>query len=194
MKRIIQLLAMAAIVVSSGYAQRGFFGFHYSTGLGLGEQADYISKFSWQGWGMEGRSFVSDDITIGGLWGIQTFHEELPDAVASEGTISVKGNQYRYINAMPFMLTTHKYFGEPEKQFFVGTGLGVYKVNAETQIGLWVLGDDSWAFGLMPELGVMSQISPDASVYFSTRFNWALRNSPSNDWQYLTFNIGMAFE
>ncbi len=197
MKKITAILTLAiiALTVQTSIAQnKSYFAFYYSTGLGLADQSDYVSKFSWQGWGMEGRSFVQDDISIGGLWGIQTFYEALEGQVATEGTIAVKGNQYRYINSMPFMFTIHKYFGEPEARIFVGTGIGTYKTNAETQIGLWAVSDDAWSFGVMPELGVSKEFNPDFLGYLSVRYNRAIRGNDLPDWQYMTFNLGFAFQ
>ena len=80
-------------------AQDGIFALTYSMGLPVGSTADYISKYSWRGFGIEGRGFVADNITLGGSFNWNVFFEEEIDATYTDGTQSLTGNFYKYINA-----------------------------------------------------------------------------------------------
>lgn len=192
MKKLILVLSL--IGVTAVQAQNSSFGFFYSTGMPLGQTADFVNKFSWLGWGMEGKSFIQNDLSIGGLWAINTFNQTLEDATYVQDNTTYYGTQYRYINSMPFMLTVHKYFGTNDARPYVGTGIGAYKNNAEIQYGTWAVTDYAWMFGLMPELGVESPMRNGASFYFSTRFNYGIRGSGKDPYTHMTFNLGIQFE
>mgnify|MGYP003565721482 CR=1 FL=1 len=60
------LIIIAVLASSSAFAQRSFWSFNYHMSFAAGEQQDFIEKSSFRGVGVDGRSFITDNISVGG--------------------------------------------------------------------------------------------------------------------------------
>ena len=73
MKYIITILT-AILISSASYAQ-SLYSIDYTMSFGTGETGDYINSASFRGLTFEGRGFVSDQFSLGGLFTWVTFYE-----------------------------------------------------------------------------------------------------------------------
>jgi opacity protein-like surface antigen len=195
MKRYIYLIGVFALINTGAFAQ-GMFGISYDIGLPVGGTSDYISQASFRGFSLEGRGFITDNLSYGGSFSWAVFYEEVgPDQFEEEGdTRTVYGKQYRYINSFPLMATMHYYFGEWDAtRFYAGGGIGAHIVNQRTDVGLYVVKDEKWRFGLAPEVGVLIPVNFGSSLKLSAKYQYAVKAGDSDAVSYLSFGIGFAF-
>lgn len=175
-------------------AQDGIFALTYSMALPTGSTSDFIDKFSARGFGVEGRGFVSDNISLGGSFAWNVFFKEELNESYTEGTQTLTGNFYKYINAYPINFTAHYYFGDYDAKyrFNVGLGIGTSKINQEVEFGAYQIQYNYWHFNMAPEVGVLIPMNYRTNIIASARYNYAFK---SNDTEYgwFGFNIGLAW-
>ncbi|MEN8249273.1 MAG: outer membrane beta-barrel protein [Bacteroidota bacterium] len=160
MKKILFIIALA--VSSTSFAQRSIWTFSYPISFAVGEQADFIANTSFRGFGIDGRSFITDNISVGGSWSWEVFNEIKRDLPPTQVTIEdvdnvighISGTQYRYLNTMPLMVNGHFYLGENGSvRPYFGLSLGTSYVEERTDIGMVSLVTDKWRFAFQPEIG-----------------------------------------
>lgn len=195
MRKYIYLIAVFTIISTGAFAQ-GMFSISYDIGLTLGGTSEYISQPSFRGFGLEGRGFITDNLSYGGAFSWAVFYEEVgPEEWTREGEDgTVYGKQYRYINSFPLMATMHYYFGEwNSTRLYAGGGIGANIINQRTDVGLYVVKDEKWRFGLAPEVGVLIPINFNSSLNLSAKYQYAVKAGDSDAVSYLSFKIGFAF-
>lgn len=196
MKRYIYLTGIIILFNTGAFAQ-GLFSVSYDIGLPIGGTTDYISAPSFRGFGVEGRGFITDNLSYGGSFNWAVFYEEFgpeewPDSENDSRT--VYGKQYRYINSYPIMATMHYYFGEWDAtRLYVGTGIGTQIIDQRTDLGLYSVNDKKWRLGFAPEVGVLIPISFGSSLNLSAKYQYAVKVGDSAAVSYLNFKIGFAF-
>jgi outer membrane protein W len=175
-------------------AQDGIFALTYNMALPTGSTSDFIGKYSWRGFGVEGRGFVTDNISLGGSFSWNVFFEEALNETHVDGTQSLTGNFYKYINAYPINFTAHYYFGDYDAKyrFHAGLGIGTAKVNQEVEFGAYQISYNYWHFNIAPDVGVLIPMNYRTNLILSARYNYAFK---SNDTEYgwFGFNIGLAW-
>ena len=195
MKRYIYIIAFLLITSSSAFAQ-GLFSISYDIGLPLGSTTDFIGAPSFRGFGVEGRGFITDNLSYGGSFNWAVFYEEFgPDQWNIEGdTRTAYGKQYRYINSFPLMATMHYYFGEwDETRVYAGAGIGAQKIDQRMDFGLYTINDNKWRFGFAPEVGVLIPVNFNTSINLSAKYQYAVKAGDSDAVSYLNIKIGFAF-
>lgn len=175
-------------------AQDGIFALTYNMGLTTGSMHDYIEKYSWRGFGMEGRAFVSDNISLGGSFSWNVFYQEEIDKSYVEGNATLHGNFYKYINAFPINFTAHYYFNayDAPARFHAGLGIGASKINQETDFGVWATTHDYWHFNITPDVGVLVPMNYRVNLFLSAKYNYAFKTK-DQDFGYLSLNVGFAW-
>jgi hypothetical protein len=161
------------------------------------ETQDFIKEFSWRGFGLEYKKFLNMRISLGFCTGWNIFDEKRADPLILEnGTIS--GTQIRFINAFPLLVTSHLHFGKPRSGFrpYIGLGAGTYYIIQRLEIGVMMLEEDNWHFGLMPEVGVLIP-TESLFVIISAKYNYAFAAGKSIgkdpiDISYVSLNVGVS--
>jgi hypothetical protein len=95
---------------------------------------------------------------------------------------------------MPLAVTTHYNFLIENSKFvpFAGLNLGGYRTVATLDHGWWYSTDDSWHFGISPEIGVrMRDVS--FPIYLGIKFNYLVKTKDTDNQLFLGFNIGVAW-
>jgi hypothetical protein len=191
-----KFIISTAIVFSSLaiMAQEGMFGLTYNMAVPLGSTSDYISKFSPRGFGVEGRGFLNDHLSLGGSFAWQTFFEEKIGETPTLDTRTLTGDQFRYINAYPLNFLVHYYFGNYDEavRFNIGVGVGGIRVNKRTEISVLQIEDNHWHFSVNPEVGILVPFNYSTNLLFSVRYNYAAK-SHELSYSYISFNIGLAW-
>jgi len=195
MKKYILIAIVSIFIGTTGYSQTSLYTLDYTMGLGVGSTGDYIGNMSFRGLTFEGRGFVTDNISVGALFNWSTFYEAREGETYTHEYTTITGNQYRYINAFPMLAQAHYYFAtDPHKtRFYLGAGVGTYKINQETDIGVWALSYDKWHFGVSPEVGVVLPIGYSTMVNLSVRYHYAVKTKKSPEYSWLGFSVGFAW-
>lgn len=193
MKYILTLLA--AILISGVSYSQGIYILDYTMSFGVGETGDYINKASFRGFTFEGREFVSENVSLGGVFTWSTFYEKLTDESFTEDDMTITGTQYRYLNAFPILFQAHYYLStEDDKPWiYLGCGTGAYKMIQRTDVGIWTLEDNKWHFGVSPEVGLYYPISGSTGINISLKYNYVLKTSETMDYSWFGLNVGIAW-
>jgi opacity protein-like surface antigen len=189
MKKLVILIALIAI----GYSSFGqsMHGLTYSMGLPVGKTGDLISKFQWRGFGLEGKYFVTDQVTLGWQSGWNTFYGE-ESGTFTEGTRTRTGKKYEWMNIWPALFTFNYLFGaDGDVQPYLGAGIGTYWIEQRSQMGLFSTTYNTWNFGLAPEVGVIVPVNLSSNFYVNMKYNYGMNGSSDvENYSYLTFNVG----
>jgi outer membrane protein W len=185
------LLVFAANAKASAQAQEWWWGFTYQTALSAGDTKDFVDQFSWRNVGVEARSMINQNASVGVFFGWNVFNKEVDGTIAL-GAVDVSGYQSRFINAVPMLVTAHYYLGSRSgPRPYLGAGVGTYWIENRLELGLTSVTVANWHFGLAPEVGVIIPTQAMAETYLSVKYNYAFE---ANDIQrtYWTFGIGFA--
>lgn len=193
MKYIVTVIAVAFLTIAT--QSQGLYSLTYTMGFNAGESADYISNASFRGFSFDGRGFISDQVSIGGFFNWQTFYQELAGETYVDGTSTVTATQYRYINAFPILLQAHYYLGtdEYEPRAYFGAGLGTYKVEKRTDIGVWSVEDDHWHFGMSPEVGLLYPVGMGSYFNINLKYHYVFGVDDSIDYSWFGLGVGFAW-
>lgn len=200
MKKI--LIFIALLVSTSSFAQRAFWSFNYGMSFGIGEQQDYIESGSFRGFSIDGRGFLTDNISVGGIFAWEVF-DEIKDNLGPqpidagvdgvEGVIT--GTQYRFINTLPIMVNSHFYLGsDGTVRPYFGLGLGTSYVEQRTDIGFISIKGQKWGFAVQPEVGVVVPFGlTGAGANISGRFRYTTETSETLPISFFTLSVGLGF-
>jgi len=176
------------------YSQTSLWNLNYEISFTTGETGDFISTTSFRGGAIEGRGFVSDNISIGGWFSWEVFNEKIEAATYNLDGIDITGVQVRYLNIIPLLVTGHYYFGDLDGPTpYLGLGTGAYKIEARREMGLIAIVDSNWHYGFTPEFGAFIPISYDVGLNLSVRYTYAIKTNNSINYSYLSLAIGLAF-
>ena len=198
-----KLIIIIAVLTSTGaFAQRSFWSFNYHMSFATGEQQEFIERGSFRGISIDGRSFVNDNVTIGGSFSWEVFDEVkrgLPPQPFDLGIDNVEGvvtgAQYRYINTLPIMVNGHFYLGSDGSiRPYFGLGLGTSYVEQRTDIGLISILGKKWGFAVQPEVGVMIPFGlTGAAANISGRFRYTTETADTLPISFFTLSVGLGF-
>ena len=192
--RIMACLVLAATLgVTGASAQDYYFGITYDTCLALEDTDEFAGTFSWLGLSLEGRKIVSPTTSVGFFFGWHEMDKRTSEVVAVSPGVDIHADQQRYINSFPMMVTGHYYFGQQGRMRpHVGLGIGTYLIERRNEFGVFLTDEDTWHFGLAPEVGIAWKSGWQSAGIISVRFNWA---SPGGDEEemYINFRVGAAW-
>jgi len=173
------------------YSQ-GMYTLSYTVSFGTGETHDYISKASFRGLSFDGRVFLNEKVTIGGLINWTTFYENPDNKTFTKGTLTFTGNQKRYINAFPILFTAHYYFNDygAMPRFYFGVGVGTYKIVQRTDMGVYRGEQKNWHLGVSPDLGLLFPFSKGQHLNVNLRWNYALEADETINYSWVGLSIG----
>ena len=194
-KIIIACIIVAGLIISNtSSAQQNMTTLSYSMGLGTGKTGDFISKYSWRGFGFEYRHLSTPNVGYGINTGWNTFYREMPYGTYEYQTVSATGYQFRYFNSFPIMAVVDYYF-QPDQQInpYAGLGVGVEYNTASVDFGVYRFEQDAWPFALAPEAGIMihSPNGPAFNIGIKYMYGFITGDLPADG--HLLFNIGFTF-
>jgi hypothetical protein len=160
MKYYANIIIIAVVVLCGNmYAQGypGIAGINYSTGLTTSDTKNFISEFSWRGFGLEYKKFLNRNLTAGFFTGWNIFDEMHKRETIELAQGAVTGTQIRYFNAFPIMATFEYYMGHKKSSVrpYIGLAVGTYYIIQRLELGVYLLEEDNWHFGLAPVIGIL---------------------------------------
>ena len=196
MRPIIILVAFFLVLNIQKAFPQSSFAVQYAINFPLGNTNDYIGEPSFRGISLDYRYHIMSNVAVGVGTGWYTFYErrDYDTYNNDDGSLSISGIQYRYINSLPILFVGDYYFSPDEKLSpFVGLGIGVTYNEVNTEMGQYYVDIDTWQFSLAPEVGVKIATGAEVSGYLSVRYNNAFETSDLDAMSYLTLNVGLMF-
>ncbi len=193
MKKIF-LSVIAVLFVFNIFAQESFWSVTYQMSVPTGDTKNFTDKMSFRGFGIEGRWFVDNNITIGGgaLWNV--FYEKRDKVTTELENITVTGTHYNYINAFPFFVNAAYYFNEGSYiRPYAAMNAGVIYTLYRKDVGLYRIEEDPWKFGVAPELGVLIETYGGANFTVNLRYNYGLETDNTDPLSYFGINVGVVW-
>jgi hypothetical protein len=198
MKYMLLIVVFSGFVVQSN-AQKGVsFVASYPISFPMGNLSDYVGETSFRGISFEVNMVQNEKVEYGLETSWHVFYQKEDSKVYTDGTVSIKGAQFRYINAVPLLAQGRWTFKDEKEQKkfapFVGAGIGTLYVNQATDFGLYRITKEAWQFCLRPELGLLFKNSNSVPGGFVSVRYYAGFNTDELDAQsYLSLNIGIRF-
>lgn len=203
MKRIILSTAFLFVAIVAANAQSSFWHFSYPISLGLGETEEFVGTTSFRGFTIDGRGFIRDNISIGGMWSWEVFDEVKrglpPEPITDDsGNVigHISGTPYTYLNSIPIMVNGHYYLGDyGAMRPYFGIGIGTVYVDERTDIGYYTIQTQTWRFGLQPEVGVFIPFGlTDAGANISLRYRYGTQgNEDTRALSFLSLTVGVGW-
>ncbi len=180
----------------NGFGQFVYTNLTYNMSVPVGNTADFISKTSFRGFTVNVGRFVTDNVAVDIRFSWNTFYEarDLATYTSEDGTASVTGKQYKYINAFP-MTAGARYVLNPNSDFspYFAGGLGAYKINERTDMGIYYVEDMIWHFGFYPEIGFVYDFSYSTGLNVYARYDYAFKTQDATAHSFIVFGIGLHF-
>jgi opacity protein-like surface antigen len=204
MKRIAWTVLLAALLVPTLNTDAGARDkitiLSYNVGIPVGNTEDYISETSFRGFGLDFRHFRSrgKNFTVGFTFAWQVFDQRATGTTVLDNG-AVTGTQRRFLNTLPFLLTSHWYSSQQNNRtrIYIGAGAGTYYIEQRLDIGVSSFQENNWHFGLMGEAGIQIPLG-DVELVVGARYNYAFAAGQSiggdgQDWDYVTAIAGLAW-
>lgn len=181
-------------------AQTSYWTFSWPISMGIGETNEFIAETSFRGFAIDGRSFLTDNISVGGAWSWEVFDEIKKDLPPREVTIDgtpghVSGTEYRYLNTIPIFVNSHYYLGQNGSvRAYIGAGIGTVYVDQRVDKGFYTFQTKKWRFGVQPEVGVFIPFGlTGTGVNLSAKYRYATKAGDSEAVNMVSFGLGFGF-
>lgn len=186
--------AMLLLVFTiTSYAQSKF-AITYSVAFPTGETSDYFESTSWRGVGIDYSYMVKENLGVGFSTGWQVFSEDVGYVTETDGTETVSGFRYNYLNSVPFFGTGTYYFNSSGKvEPYASLGIGLVYNRLEEDIGLFTNESTAWQFGLRPELGLDYQIGYRVGLRAAVRYQYVASGSDIPSLPFFSVNVGFVW-
>lgn len=175
-------------------AQGGLTSIQYTVAFPTGDMKDFIGKTSWRGVNFDYRRSFTENWLAGFSIGYQLFYEAKENATIERGTMTLYGNQYRYINSCP-MTANLQYSFKPGEMVnpYAGLGVGTFFRETVMDIGLYRYSDETWHFAVRPEVGVVYEPEPGVGVILNAKYMAGFKTKDMDAANYISLNLGVAW-
>ncbi|MEM9327452.1 MAG: hypothetical protein AAGA85_17430 [Bacteroidota bacterium] len=199
MKKLIYLsVVLVSILTTRSYSQSSFTHLEYAPSIPVGNVTDFTGGFQWRGLGFGAGWFVQDGLTVGFQTGWNVFRDETDGIVSAvvetdNSNITLTGKQFRFINAVPILLTSRYYIEGSQVWPYIGAGVGTYFASRRTELGLRTFSEDSWHFGVAPEVGIVVPTYSESSFTLGLQYHQAFAAGDNDGIGYLAIKIGVGW-
>ncbi len=193
-KILLLLLSVALSWNASAQLSKRSYSWDWSIGHPIGALSDFIDATSVRGFSFAYQAPLTDNQSIGIELGWNVFYQEFDYVSYTDGTATISGAQYRYLNSYPVVLAWQYHF-QPEENFdfFAGLGTGLIRHRQEVDMGLFALPLDAWQFVIRPEAGVIWNYSDYSALKLGVRYYGSFSDNDLPSRSFVTTNIGLVF-
>ena len=187
--------AMLLLVFTiTSYAQSKF-ALTYSVAFPTGETSDYFESTSWRGVGIDYSYLIKENLGVGFSTGWQVFSEDVGYVTETEGTETISGFRYNYLNSFPLFGTGTYYFNSSGKvEPYASLGMGLVYNRFERDIGLFTNENTAWQFGLRPELGLDYEFGYSVGLRAAVRYQYVASGSDVPSLPFFSVNVGLVWK
>ena len=157
---------------------------------------DFINESSVRGLQFGGTYHFETNVTLGGSIGYGAFFKKTDKITVDYNNNTITAIHFRDLYSY-FIMAEAGYAYQTDFLItpYARLGIGAYYTELVTQIGLLYWRDESWNFGLRPEIGALITI-PNSGVGFvvNAKYNAAINYTNNLDnLNYWTFGVGFVF-
>lgn len=181
------------------YAQPGgMLTFDWIIGIPMGDMnTNFISNTSTRGFSMEYRYLFNDPISVGGGFSWQGFSEKFDRSTYDFDGGAITSTRFNYLYTFPLFVNFHYYPMKSEYIYpFVGINVALIHIDKQDQIGSYYVQDESWQFGLQPEIGALIRLTPGSGfgLIVKGKYTYMLYNQGVfNSLNHFDIHIGASF-
>ena len=159
-----------------------------------GDFKDWIDETSVRGIEFGGNYQFETNVTVGGALGYGAFFYKTPRMTVEYGNNTVTAVQFRDLYSYYFLAEGgYAYSSDFLITPYARIGIGAYYTEQVLQLGLLYWRDESWDFGLRPEIGALIEI-PDSGIGFIVNGKYNTVFNYGNDLENLNFfTVGIGF-
>ena len=193
MRRFI-LSAFLALLFSTASVAQSKFALTYSIGFPTGETSDYFESTSWRGINIDYHYFIRENVAVGFSTGWQVFNDNRGFVTETEGTETISGFRYNYLNSFPLLVTGSYFFSASGNLSpFASLGVGLTYNELEQDIGLFRDTSTGWPFTLRPEIGLDYEVNYNFGIRASFRYNYVASGDELPSLPYFAINVGLVW-
>jgi hypothetical protein len=193
MKKIF-LSIIAVLFVFNVFSQESFWSMTYQMSVPTGDTKNFTDKMSFRGFGIEGRWFVDNNVTVGGGAHYNVFYEKTDKVTSELENVTITGTHYNYINAFPFFVNAAYYFNEGSYiRPYAAMNAGAIYTLYRKDIGLYRIEEEPWKFGVAPEIGVLIETYGGANFTVNFRYNYGMETDDTKPLSYFGINVGVVW-
>ncbi len=198
MKKI-YIIILFVLITTNGFAQSSLWTINWPIAFPQGDTKDFIDKTSFRGISVDGRSLITDNLSIGGSAGWHILYQkkqnEPPLSIDNdEVSGDVSGTQFRYLNAVPLLANAHYYLDVNKAKAYFGAGLGTIYAEEKINVGLSSFHDKSWRFGFQPEIGFFMPFKySDVGINLSLRYLYGTSAGEADPISMFAVGVGFGF-
>ena len=195
---LISIIALCTVVlIKPATAQmETHWGIQWNISVPTGDFENFINESSVRGLEFGGTYYFETNVTLGGSVGYGAFFKKTGRITIDYNNNTITAIHFRDLYSYSFMAEAGYAY---QSDFFITPyaklGIGAYYTELVTQIGLLYWRDESWNFGLRPEIGALLEI-PNSGVGFivNAKYNAAINYTNNLDnLGYITFGVGFIF-
>ena len=191
--KIFIIAGFALFTGISSFGQSFYTNLGYDISFPMGNTKDFISQTSFRGFTLAGGDFVTDHIAVELRWSWHVFYQEMPYDQYTEGTRTISGKQYRYLNSFPLVLGGKYFFSSYGFRPYIGFGVGPYKERKRTDMGIFTDEVRKWHFGFTPEVGFIYDFSTGTGAMVNVRYDYFVKAGDSFSQNILSISFGFIF-
>jgi outer membrane protein len=167
--------------------------FTWATGIAIGDSNEFAPKYGFLGFHGEMIYHARADFSIGLTSGYQLFTGKGRETVEF-GDAALTGYQFRFIDVVPILAVGRYYVDVGDSaSLFPSLGIGTIYANREVDVGFVGVHDDTWYFGVSPQLGFAYHLpGPDPMVLVKYNFAPGGEETPTEMW--FSAELGVMFE
>ena len=193
MKKILILTAFSLLVVFTTKAQNSST-LMYNVAVPMGDLKDFINPVSARGLSFDYQYMMTDNVALGFGIGWQVFYEDIGFFESTDGTATISGYQYRYLNSFPAHFTATYFLDNGGLVIpYGGLGIGIAYNLRNTDFGMFTIEEDAWQFSLRPEAGLLFDLSYNFAMKLNIRYVQSFKAQDLDAQNYLAFGAGFVF-
>lgn len=198
-KQLLLLLGFLALLQMSATARarEDWVLLTYDVSFPVGDTGDFIDAVGWRGFGLEGRSFITDQINGGFVLGWHNLYQKSEDKTAQIDNVTISGTQARFIDFVPILAGVNYHFFDRSYRIrpYVGVKGGLYWIKQRVEVGfIDVIVNRNWHVGLAPEAG-FTFLTGELDIYgfVNGDFTYILGRDESIDYTYVGMSLGFVY-
>jgi hypothetical protein len=195
---ILILFAFTAVLYSNTAAAQmeTHWEIEWNISVPTGDFENFINESSIRGLEFGGTYHFETNVTLGGSVGYGAFFKKTGRITVDYNNNTITAIHFRDLYSYSFLAEAgYAYQSDFFMTPYARLGIGAYYTELVTQIGLLYWKDESWNFGLRPEIGALIQV-PNTGIGFivNAKYNAAINYTQNLDnLNYLTFGAGFIF-
>ncbi len=192
--RALLAIPLALLLSSGAQAQQWYMGMSYGMTTPVSDTKAFTNSTSWRNWEFDMSAVVKPNTTVGMSVAWSVFNDVTETDSSIDG-IDVHVTKFRYINSVPILVNVRRFLAPRGRvRPFIGVGVGPHLVKQRVDVGLSTLSENTWHFGVAPEVGLLVPLGAGVRGFINAKYNFTTSaGDPSRKHSYFGLNLGFAW-